>query len=146
MSTYADGSVSATTLEQPGHVTGNQVRTTAPEPRSVGGCSSTVTTTYQRSYVGCAVSSSNGLVTMSFTAGYTVFQGGGRIDSAQSPRAWSSTYGGATQSLAITREYTSGSLPATARHTATFSPGGSGPFTCWLQLNVLGSAYTTHNF
>lgn len=62
---------------------------------------------------------------------------------ATNPRAWSSSYGSATQSLAVTRQYSSGSLPATARQTATFSPSGSGPVTCWLQLNVLGSASTT---
>lgn len=146
VSTYADGSVSASTLEQPGQVAGSQARTTGPEPLSVGGCTSTVTTTYQRSYADCAVSSSNGLVTLSFTAGYTLFQGGGRIDSATNPRAWSSSYGSATQSLAVTRQYSSGSLPATARQTATFSPSGSGPVTCWLQLNVLGSASTTGSF
>ena len=146
VSTYADGSVSATTLEQPGDVTGSRVRATGPEPLSVSGCTSTVSTTYQRTYVGCAVRSSNGLVTMGFTAGYTLFQGGGRIDSVQNPHLWSSTYGGATQSLAITREYSSGSLPATARHTATFSTSATTSLTCWLQLNVLGSAYTTDNF
>lgn len=146
VSTYADGSVSATTLEQPGDVTGSQVRTAGPEPMSVSGCTSTVASTYQRTYIGCTIGSSNGLVTMSFTAGYTLFQGGGRVDSVQNPRVWSSAYGSATQSLTITRRYSSGSLPATAHHTATFTPPGSGPVTCWLQLNVLGTAYTTDGF
>lgn len=145
VSTYADGSISATTLEQPGYTTGSQVRGTAPEPLSVGGCTSTVSTTYQRTYQNCDVSSSNGLVTMSFTAGYTLFQGGGRIDYVQNPRAWSSTYGTASQTLAVTRQYSSGSMPATALHTATFHPTGTTTLTCWVQLNVLGSAYTTDN-
>lgn len=136
--TYADGSISVSTLERP------SVAKLGIAPLAITGCSVSSGAGYA-SYSNCLVQQSNGTVTLQFRANYSRFTGGANI-SWYGTQAVSALYGTATYpSLTLVRASQSGSLPAVVTaHSRYTSWNGASSEDIYLSLRVnSGSAWTT---
>ncbi|OCI32794.1 hypothetical protein [Oerskovia enterophila] len=152
VTTYADGSISVTSLEK-----GVPAATGAITPFAVSGCTTKNTGTLRTSR-NCTASERRGVVNMSFKVGYDQRFSASDLAyvtgaSLLAPTNASVTTIGGTYSIrnfGRTKTTASAGSPATARLTVDFQcVGGWCANTTWMQVNVpintYTLAYTTHN-
>lgn len=143
-SVFPDGSVSNLSLETPAPV---------PAPGTVGvfakpltGCKALPSSGGWIRRAECKADAVYGTYTLEFNVDYSVKSGGGRIDNTYNELCdVIPPFGVSNCTLSTSRKQSSGSVPAAARLSATFTPPVGGTITAWVQLHVYGSAWVTNN-
>jgi len=143
-SVFPDGSVSILSLEIP---------SAAPAPGTVGifakpltGCKALPSSGGWTRRAECKADAVYGTYAVSFNVDYSVKSGGGRIDNTYNAACEViPPYSVSNCSLSTSRKLNSGSVPAAARLSATFTAPIGGAVNAWVQLHVYGSAWVTNN-
>lgn len=138
-STFADGSISETEIQNPNTGTSVAASSRAVAPQSVGQCASTTPSHYDTRYNNCVVAADNSFLQITFHATYDIVQGDNNdlINEVTAPYAYAINGTAPTPTLKITKKSENASGPATATASTVYnSSRGGGSFTASLSLKV----------